>query len=50
VTASPTTPENFGYLPVDYLVYPQPLKTSLPLAFHNSSWWVYDLHVNGSSR
>jgi len=50
VTARGSQPENYLDLPVDYLVYGHPLNTSLPPAFHNSSWWVYHLNAHGSFR
>jgi hypothetical protein len=50
VKARGTDPENYFDLPVDYLVYPHPLQASLPLAFHNSSWWVYHLDAHAASR
>jgi hypothetical protein len=50
VMARGGTPENYFDLPIDYLVYPHPLQTALPLAFHNSSWWVYHLSAHGSTR
>jgi hypothetical protein len=50
VNARGAAPENYLGLPVDYLVYPQPLHASLPLVYHNPSWWVYHLSAHGLSR
>ena len=50
LAASGASPKSYGDLPVDYLVYSHPLQTSLPLEFHNESWWVYHLSAHVSSR
>jgi len=50
VAARGPRPESYADLPVDYLAYAHPCKTSLPLAFHNNSWWVYHLNAHGSIR